>query len=275
MDVHVSAPRLPARQLVEVALVAESRGFTGLWLPDHILNPVEFSSEYPYTFDGRRRYGPDAPLADPLVTLSHIAALTRRIELGVGVYILALRPVPLAVSALATLSNLAGSRLNLGVGVGWLAEEFDALGIEFADRGPQTDEAIRQVLDILESGQIRLASGAYALFPYEHREAPPIFVGGVAPPAIRRCAEFGAGWYGPRLDLERSITAKREISSALALAGRDPLEFKFLPRIDGLPDAANLQRYEEAGFTECVVPLSREVGLTEGWETAVDLIAAG
>src|SRR5574341_355765 len=129
---------------VELAQAAEAAGFDSLWTIDHVVVPHQYQSRYPYSPTGRMGSGlEDEPMPDPLVWLAYIAAVTRTIKLGTAILILPQRNPVITAKAVATLDHLAGGRrVLLGIGVGWLAEEFAALGVPFEDRGPRTDEYV-------------------------------------------------------------------------------------------------------------------------------------
>jgi probable F420-dependent oxidoreductase len=126
--------------LLLIARKAEELGFESVWCPEHLAVPLEMSSPYPYSADGRFPGPPTVALHDPLIALAFVAAATTRIKLGTGVYVLPLRN-PLAVAkAVASLDVLSRGRVLFGIGIGWLREEFEAVGVPFADRAARTRE---------------------------------------------------------------------------------------------------------------------------------------
>ncbi len=141
LGANLAAPN--GRRAIALARAAERAGFAWLWAAEHVVVPARYRSRYPYHASGRLQLADDADLPDPLLWLAHVAAATERIRLGTGVLILPLRNPLVTAKAVATLDVLSGGRAELGVGVGWLAEEFEALGMPFEERGPRTDEAIR------------------------------------------------------------------------------------------------------------------------------------
>src|SRR3954469_19721494 len=148
MKVGLTTYNISAGELVDLAGAADELGFDSLWLGEHIVLPLEYETEHPTTqyADHRHHKGPivdpSTTLVDPLVALSAAAAATRRIKLATGIYILPLRPPLVTARMTATLHDVSGGRFLLGVGSGWLEEEFDALGVPFAERGARFDEAI-------------------------------------------------------------------------------------------------------------------------------------
>jgi len=129
---------------VELAQAAEAAGFESIWTVEHVVVPHAYQSRYPYSATGRMGSGlEDFPIPDPLIWLAYVAGATRTIKLGTAILILPQRNPVVTAKAVATLDHLAGGgRVLLGIGVGWLAEEFAALGLPFADRGPRTDEYV-------------------------------------------------------------------------------------------------------------------------------------
>src|SRR5437867_6827930 len=129
---------------LELAQAAESAGFDSIWTVEHVVVPHGYQSRYPYSETGRMGAGlEDFPIPDPLIWLAYIAAATRSLKLGTAIMILPQRNPVVTAKAVATLDHLAGGRrVLLGIGVGWLAEEFASLGIPFEDRGPRTDEYV-------------------------------------------------------------------------------------------------------------------------------------
>ena len=129
---------------VELAQAAEAAGFDSIWTVEHVVVPHGYQSRYPYSPSGRMGSGlEDFPIPDPLIWLAYIASATRTIKLGTAILILPQRNPVVTAKEIATLDHLAGGgRVLLGIGVGWLAEEFAALGVPFEDRGPRTDEYV-------------------------------------------------------------------------------------------------------------------------------------
>ncbi len=190
--------------LTDVAQRAEEMGFDGIFLSDHIALPTDLRSRYPYRSDGRFALSVDDPILEPVTTLAYLAAVTERVDLGFSVLVLPYRHPVLNAKMLGTLDVISRGRLIVGAGVGWMAEEFAALGVDFAVRGSVTDEHI----DLLRafwtertpnySGRHFNVSGL-AMTPHPTRQPrPPIWTGGTSAPALRRAARLGDGWHGVR-----------------------------------------------------------------------------
>ena len=202
---------LPAELgLTTMARRLEEVGFASLWLSDHIVQPETFTSHYPFAADGKATWPTDDPWYDAIVSMAMIAAVTERVEIGVAVLVLPLRhPVELA-KQIATIDALSRGRTALGVGVGWQAEEFEALGVPFDDRGRRTDEWLALLRACWTGRPAATSGGLYELpadvlcYPTPARR-PPLLIGGMSPVAFRRSAAAD-GWLALQpaagLDLE-------------------------------------------------------------------------
>src|SRR6185369_9789613 len=193
---------LRPEHMARIAIHAETLGFESVWVAEHLVFPTQIQSRYPYSAEGVPPINPATPLLDPLLVLMQVAAVTERIRLGTNVYILPLRH-PLVVARMAmTLDLLSNGRLTFGIGLGWLAEEFDAAGVDFATRGARTREYVR-ALRALWSDSEPSFNGKYVSFgpvKFEPKPVqkphPPIVFGGESEAALRRAAALGDGWYG-------------------------------------------------------------------------------
>ncbi|NUR76803.1 MAG: TIGR03619 family F420-dependent LLM class oxidoreductase [Thermoleophilia bacterium] len=216
--------------IAEMAGTLERAGFESLWVSDHVVLPEEIESRYPFAADGRATWATSTPYLDAVVALALIAAATERATFGTAVLVLPLRnPVVVAKQA-ASLDVVSGGRLKLGVGAGWLAEEFAALGVPFESRGTRFVEAIA-TLRAAWTGQ--LSEGVLSLPTPAHDV--PVLVGGHAKPALRRAGSIGDGWLGQQsldaIDTAEIEAARGAIESAARDAGRDPGALQVVLRI--------------------------------------------
>jgi len=199
-------PQSRPETLVACARAADEAGLESLWITDHLAIPPDDAE------------GSGGRYTDPLTTLAWLAAATARIRLGTGVLILPYRrPLPVA-KAVATVQELSGGRLLLGVGVGWMDAEFRALGTDRRRRGRDTDEA----LDLLRrcfADDVVEAHGQRFLF-LPRPERPPIYVGGAGEHALRRVVRFGDGWLPMGADPEKLRPAAARLAELAAAAGR-------------------------------------------------------
>ncbi len=210
----------PARDLAQAA---EEAGFESIWTVEHVIWPHEYTSVYPYHRSGKMPGSPAVPIPDPLVWLTWVGAATSSLRLGTGVVILPQRNALVLAKEVATLDHLTAGRVELGIGVGWLREEFEALGVEFGGRGERADEMIAamRVLWADESASYQGSHVSFehvALNPKPVNGTIPIVVGGSGRRAARRAAELGDGFYpGPATldDLEQSMTFLAEACEAI------------------------------------------------------------
>lgn len=241
-----------------VAVEAEAAGFTTLWSGEHVVLVDRPTSRYPYSADGRIAVPADADWLDPLLGLSFAAAVTSTIGLATGVLLLPEHNPVLAAKQAATLDVLSGGRLTLGVGIGWSAEEFSALGVPFAGRGRRTAEYVA-AMRALWADDVASFAGEFTRFesvrvnpkPLRGRRIP-VVVGGNSDAALRRVAAFGDGWYG--FNLTAGAAAQR-ISALTGYCQDVGRSVRDLTLAVALSDATQAQfdRLAEAGVTEFVV----------------------
>src|SRR4051794_4172381 len=199
-----AGPFAEPENAIGVAQLVEELGFESLWTVEHVVVPAGYASSYPYSPDGRMPGGEDVALPDPLIWLAYVGAATTRLRLATGILILPQRNPVILAKELATLDRLTGGRVELGVGVGWLEEEFNALGIPFAGRGKRTDEYI-DVLRRLWREPETAYDGTFPPFAAVKSSpnpatapAPPIHIGGHTAAAARRAGRIGDGFFPGR-----------------------------------------------------------------------------
>jgi probable F420-dependent oxidoreductase len=233
MRIGVSLPNVGLdhgkQMLLPVAQAAERLGFDSVFVAHHVVLPYERDSEYPYQHSGTEvAMTPGMQWLDPFVTLSMVAAVTERIGLGTSVLVLPYRnPVNLAAEV-AALDVLSEGRVILGVGAGWMREEFEALGLDPAERGARTDEYI-QVLRTLwtqdpasfEGRFVRFDGIALATTP-RTEGGPPVWVGGNTEPGLRRALRHGQGWHGFEVYPEDMPDIHGRLERLGSELGRDP-----------------------------------------------------
>lgn len=246
---------LSAADAVEVAREAERLGFDGMWLGEHALTPIGYASEHPYTNHERpiTVVDPETPLLDLMVTCGAIAGATSRLFVGTGIYILPLRhPLATAVAA-ASLQQISGGRLLFGVGSGWLAEEFRALGQDFAARGARMDEILAVCELAWRGGQFSWEGEHFRFDPVMITATPtriPLVFGGSSERALRRAARWGDGWHSPSsAGVEECAALRRRLRELLEEAGRGDVPFRYHVRVmDPTPRSA--EEFRAAGFTD-------------------------
>jgi len=243
----------------EMARVLEQAGFQSLWVADHVVLPAEIGSRYPFAADGKATWSTKAPYFDAVVAIALIASATERATIGTAVLVLPLRnPVVFAKQA-ASLDVLSGGRLALGLGAGWLREEFEALGVPFDARGRRLVDGIRILRECW--------TGTYQediVFSPTPVGTLPLYVGGHSEIALRRAGALGDGWLGQQsldaIDTHELEAAHAAITLAAADAGRDPTRLRVVLRIvdsAGRSDevARRLPALEAAGVDEVIVDL--------------------
>ncbi|HEV2370180.1 MAG TPA: LLM class F420-dependent oxidoreductase [Acidimicrobiales bacterium] len=243
------------RHYAEVARVAEENGIESVWMPEHLVMPTAMPPTYLYSEDGMPPIVPETPLYDPWVMLGGVATATTTLRLGTLIYIVPLRH-PLAVArSVVSLDRLSGGRAILGAGVGWLEEEFDAVGLSFRDRGARTDEAIAVMRRLWTEGVIDHRHGTHFHFgPVRFEPKPvqksgiPIEVGGTSPAALRRAGHLGDGWLETgEKDLDGVAAKLAVIDRHRREAGRDHLPFEVTTGLGH--DADSISRCRDIGVT--------------------------
>jgi probable F420-dependent oxidoreductase len=244
--------------LLRFARRIEDAGFHSGWVSDHIAWPSSIKSTYPYSDDGAFPAPNVIPWLDPIGTLTFVAAVTERLRLGTTVLILPYRPPVQTAKQLATLDVLSGGRLILGVGVGWMREEFDVLQMPFDHRGGRGDEQI-EVFSTLFSDEAPSYEGRFYRFPavgFEPKpvqQPVPIWVGGSSEAAFRRTARYGHAFHAAFESLaviERSWARVRELASG---EGRDLGELTLSVRWYLDPDQTRDPEKSVAGSPEQMV----------------------
>lgn len=267
-----SGPYATRETLVEVADHAEAVGIESIWVSEHLVVPDP--REPPSLMD------PEDPILDPVATLAFLAGTTRSVLLGTAVVVLPLRNPLILAKELATVDVLSGGRLLFGLGVGYVQQEFTALGVPFDDRGPRTEEylaAIRAIwTETHPSFQGRtVAVGGVQAHPLPVQQPhPPIVMGGYAPPVMRRTIREADGWYGWGLDLEATaerVEILRETASRVPRGdGLGPLEITITPPT--AIDADQVARYAALGVSRINLMLPWSLpdgGLARFFEEAV------
>lgn len=261
---------------VAVATAAEAGGFETLWTVEHVVVPSGYQSKYPYDPSGKMAGGAEAfDLPDPLIWLTYVAARTERIRLGTGVLILPQRNVVITAKEIATLDHLSGGRVTLGVGAGWLAEEYAALGVPFEDRGRRFDEyidALRELWAPAKDPEKSTFEGDYVSFrdcisrPRPAQGTIPIIIGGHTKAAARRAARRGDGFMPGNASAEELKEAFEYLRAECAAIGRDPSEIRLLAMAGSKPGPdldARIERLAELGVTETIIPAYRPATLTD------------
>lgn len=215
--------------LTEAAQTAEHLGFAAVWSADRVVTPWHIETPYPYSTDNVFIVPPDRPFFDSMACLSFLAGRTEKVRLGISVLVLPYRH-PLYWARLATtIDHLSRGRLIMGVGVGWMREEFEALGMPYRDRGRMTDEQLEAVRLLLSEEHCTFEGKHYSFsdvsfHPKALQPHLPIWVGGEGRPARRRAGRHGDAWFPYFVEITpRELRqAHDDVRSAARDAGRDP-----------------------------------------------------
>jgi probable F420-dependent oxidoreductase len=250
-----------AEAIKAIATNAERLGFATLWAPEHVVLIEGYKSRYPYAASGEVMGRLDSPLLDPWVGLGYAAAFTKRVRLATGVCLVP-EHNPLALAkAIATVDHLSGGRVVVGIGIGWLEEEFQAMGLAWERRSDRTRDYVAAMRK-LWGDDVSAFSGEFARFA-NVRSFPkpvaggnlPVVVGGNTTPALRRVAEYGDGWFGLNLSPEQTAERLGKLRGLLAAHKRrlEDLEIIIGPATNR-PTADDFKKYHDLGVKELVLP---------------------
>ena len=291
MDVGVFVPigngNASSELLRALGPAVEERGFESIWVAEHVVLFDEYESQYPYSPDGRFPGGADSGLLEPLTALTYLAAVTDRVRLGTGICLVPQRNPVYTAKQVVDLDVLSGGRVDFGIGVGWLREEFEAVAAPFERRGRRTDEYL-QVMRSLWCDDVSSFSGeTYELprcrmYPKPVQQPhPPIHVGGESDAALRRVARFGQGWYSFNRLPEDLAEPLGRLDKLLADEGRKRSELTLTVCPYFNPTTPEMiEAYAEAGVDRLVVLLlafDRDTMLAMADQLAADVVerAAG
>ena len=250
-----------AEAMIPVAQHAESAGIESVWTFEHAMVPVDYESKYPYDKSGKMPIAPETWFIDPLISLAHVAAATKTLKLGTGVNILPqANPLMLAKQA-ASVDVLSRGRLLLGLGIGWLEEEYDAMGVPFPRRGARFRDyilAMKKVWsgEVVEHQSDFLSWSGFVSHPTPAQKPhPPLLIGGTSKQALKRVATLGDGWYAPSSGPEQLAGQLETLKSIAAEHGRDydSIEITATWRVNAQPDG--LAQYADLGVDRVIVPL--------------------
>lgn len=220
-----------ASSAIEISRLAEKLGFDSIWGGEHVVRPTKLSSPYPYSADGQMPGDAETSIPDPLIWLAYVAAAAPSVRLGTCILILPQRNPVVLAKELATLDVLSGGRVELGIGVGWLEEEFDALGVPWARRGARTDEYVA-AMRALWAGPHAEFHGEFVDFPQvtcsprPARGSIPITVGGDTPAAIRRAARLADGYFPGSTDPKQLARLIGDLATEAEKHGRERADFE-------------------------------------------------
>lgn len=257
-----TGPYVHADAAVELVQAGEAAGFDTAWTIEHTVVPANYESPYPYSPSGKMADGADdIDLPDPLIWMSYMAGVTSTIKFGTAVLILPQHSPVITAKQVATLDHLSGGRVLLGIGVGWMREEFDAIGASFDDRGARTDEYVAAMRELWTADQPTF-HGEFLNFdntycrPQPAQGSVPIIVGGDSKIAARRAGRLGDGYFPARGAPKELFDIVRRTAEE---HGRDPDAIEFSAALpDDLDDIPALAAM---GVSRVVVPVTSLTGL--------------
>ena len=247
--------------IIGLAQYAESLGFESAWTFEHVMVPVEYESKYPYSKDGKMGGDSTNSFLDPLIALAAVAAQTKTIRLGTGVNILSQANPMLLAKQAASLDVLSGGRFMLGAGIGWLQEEFVAMGVPFERRGARFDDyvvAMRKVWsgEVVEHQSDFINWSGFQSYPLPKQEGGvPIIMGGSKGKAFERIAKHGDGWFAPTNQAAELAPMREQLKVECDKHGRDydSIEISSMWDNQGGDDA--IKAFEDIGVSRLIVPL--------------------
>jgi probable F420-dependent oxidoreductase len=272
-------PTTNPQWLRTAATTVERLGFATIWAPEHVVLVEQYNSRYPYT-SGQFPGPANAEIADPFATLAYVAACTSEVRLATGICIVPEHNPMVLAKTIATVDRLSNGRVILGVGIGWLAEEFQALGIPFERRAQRTREYI-EVMRRLWTEEHSSYSGEFVNFSHvfsypkpANKKGVPVWFGGESGPALRRVAEYGDGWLGFKLQPDQAAAKIRKIEELLKACGRkrSDVYLAVSPYTDPIkPD--DLKRYRDAGAEEIALLITERIRTEQELVIALERMA--
>lgn len=246
---------------LDICRRAENAGFESLWGGEHVIMPDSIVSKYPYTPDGKIPAEPDTPVPDPLIWLAFAAAAAPTMKLGTCILIVPQRNPLILAKELATLDQLSGGRVELGLGVGWMREEFDALGVPWERRGARNDEYIAAMRELWKAPHAQFQGEFVNFEPVTCSPRPvngniPILVGGDTDAAINRAVRLADGYFPGEGDADRLRALLGRLHAAAEKAGRDPksIEINAMFGIQMADPAKGIEQMAEIGVDRMMVP---------------------
>jgi len=236
-------------------------------VPEHVVLLDQYSSHYPYSPDHRLNMPMTRPFADPFITLTCAAMVTSKIRLATGICLVPEHNPLVLAKVIATLDFVSKGRVILGVGIGWLEEEFHAVGVPWERRAQRTRDyitAMRKLWgDELSSyaGEFVRFEGARSFPKPIHGAKLPVFFGGESGPALKRAAEYGDGWYGLNMDLNETTARIKRLEEMLKANGRNRSDIEIAIRPSAIASITkdDLKRYRDAGVDELVLVNAMEL----------------
>lgn len=254
------------RHWPRLAAACEQAGFDSVAVSDHVVYPSYLSSKYPYTPDGTPLFSPDEDWPDPWVAIGAMSSVTTTLKFITNVYVLPLRNPFVVAKAVGTAAYLSDGRVGLGIGAGWMEEEFTLLEQPFARRGKRMDEMVEVIRTLWSGGMVEHHGEFYDFDPVEMRPAPPgpvpIYVGGHSDVAFRRAARLGDGWLGVHYQVDELLGYCTQLQQAREDAGTADRPFEIIASPLAVPTPDLIEELEAAGVTTILTSAWMAVGMT-------------
>jgi probable F420-dependent oxidoreductase len=239
-------------QLIEVAKIAEELGFFGLATADHIVTPATIDSTYPYAPDGKAWWDPNTHFPETWSMFSVLAQHTTKLHFMPTIYIVPMRDPFTLAKSISTAAYFSDNRVILGLGVGWMAEEFVLTGQSFTNRGKRTDEMLEVMAQLMAGGMVEYHGKYYDFAPIQMAPATskpvPVWVGGHTEPALQRAARHD-GWIGVNYDYDQIVPLIAKLNEERKRAGTDHKPFEIFATLNEVPDADTVKRLRDVGVT--------------------------
>ena len=264
-------------QIVGLAKLAESLKYESVWTFEHVIVPIDYESKYPYNSSGKMGMPPETNFVDPLIALTAVAAVTEEIRLGTGVNILSqVNPLYMAKQA-ASLDFVSNGRFMLGVGIGWLKEEFEALGVPYEKRGARFDDYVagmRKIWseEVVEHESEFISWHGFKSYPLPIQNPFPVVMGGVKGKIFERTAQLGNGWFAPTGDPSELKEHLESLKIECDKVGRDVGEIEITCMWPGQGGRDFLEELSSVGVGRVVVPMMGAVDPTEHLQSVAESV---
>ena len=240
-------------ELGALARAADEAGFAAAALSDHLIHPRKLETPYPYTPDGVPRWEPFTDWPDAWVTVAYLAGLTERLRFHTSIYVLPMRNPLHVAKAVGTASVLSGGRVALGIGVGWMRQEFELSEQKFERRGARTNEMIEVLRKLWAGGWVEHHGEFYDFDALEMSPVPseeiPIWSGGISEPALRRAAQRCDGWISDLHSTAELADFARRLGEYRADSDRTDRPLQLIASCNDAHDLDGYRRLAELGVT--------------------------
>lgn len=257
IPVNIGVPSIES--MVEGARLAEELGFESVWTFEHVIIPLDYDSKYPYNATGKMGAPPETNFVDPLIALTAIAACTTTLRLGTGVNILSQTNPLLMAKQVASIDFLSGGRMMLGVGIGWLREEFEAMGVPFERRGARFDDYVQAMRKVWSGETVEhesefLSWHGFKSYPVPVQKPLPVIMGGDKGKIYERIAKYGDGWYVPGSDPDELKAKLGELRTVCERVGRKFEDIEISCMWPGMGGVESVKALEAVGVHRAVIP---------------------